>query len=221
MAFDATDSLLSCGNAARRCREGAARANDAVVVLARALHDIATNATTVSGRAVRSRWATTSKFVEAMTDQHWIRRGTSICWYKRSTTTSVAKCYWTSPLSSSRIKVVPGKSTAPNRGESFARSPTRRYLSHARRMRECGLVVDALACKHAEQARPINFPSVRRGSERLRITRSQVHRPSAMYRFVNDVNNALSESQLPQSAGFALDSRPQIPTSAISQEVRR
>jgi hypothetical protein len=79
--------------------------------------------------------------------------------------------------------------------------------------------VDTLACEHAQHVRPINFPSVRRGSERLGITRSQVHRPSAMCRFVKDVDKALSESQPPRATDFALDSRSQIPTSAISQEV--
>ncbi|MBO0880178.1 MAG: hypothetical protein J2P17_07445 [Mycobacterium sp.] len=76
-----------------------------------------------------------------------------------------------------------------------------------------------LACEHAQHAWAINFLSVRRGSERLRITRSQVRRPAAIRRFVKDVDKALSESQLLRAADFALDSRSQIPTSAISQEV--
>src|SRR5437588_4834116 len=146
--------------------------------------------------AVRSRWSTTSKFIEAMTDQHWIRRGTSICWYKHSTTTSVAKCYWTGPLSSSRIKVAPRKSPAPNRGESFVRSPTRRHVSHARPARER-----------------------KRGSERLRITWPEVHRPSTMRRFVKHIDKALSETQLPRPADFAPDGRFQILTMTIIQEM--
>jgi 7-keto-8-aminopelargonate synthetase-like enzyme len=92
-----------------------------------------------------------------------------------------------------------------------------RSLNRTRRPRERKQLAVVWTYEHAHYGQPINFPSVQRGSERLRITRSQVHSPSAMCRFVECVDKALSELQLSRVRGFALDSRSQIPTGAVGR----
>lgn len=94
-----------------------------------------------------------------------------------------------------------------------------RSLNRARPPRGRKQLAVLWACEHAHYGQPINFPSVQRDSERLRITRSQVHSPSAVCRFVECVDKALSELQLSGVRGFALDSRSQIAAGAVGWAV--
>jgi hypothetical protein len=94
-----------------------------------------------------------------------------------------------------------------------------RSLSRTRPPREHKQLAEVWEYEHTHYAQPTNFPSVQRGNERLRMTRSQVHSPSAMCRFVKYVDNTLSELQLSRMRGFTLDSRSQMSTSAVGPAV--
>jgi 7-keto-8-aminopelargonate synthetase-like enzyme len=94
-----------------------------------------------------------------------------------------------------------------------------RSLSRTRPPRERRQLAEVWAYEHTHYAQPIDFPSVQRGNEQLRIIRSQVHRPSAVCRLVEYVDNTLSELQLSRMRGFTLDSRSQISTGAVGPAV--
>lgn len=64
---------------------------------------------------------------------------------------------------------------------------------------KCKQLADILLHEHAEYAQPINFPSVPRGTERLRINPSPVHSPAAVRRFVDLVDDAWTLLELPRT----------------------
>nr|WP_238221044.1 aminotransferase class I/II-fold pyridoxal phosphate-dependent enzyme [Tsukamurella pulmonis] len=64
---------------------------------------------------------------------------------------------------------------------------------------KCKQLADILLHEYAEYAQPINFPSVPRGTERLRIIPSPVHRPAAVRRFVDLVDDAWTRLELPRT----------------------
>ncbi|MET9325261.1 5-aminolevulinate synthase [Tsukamurella sp. NPDC003166] len=64
---------------------------------------------------------------------------------------------------------------------------------------KCKQLADILLYEHAEYAQPINFPSVPRGTERLRINPSPVHSPAAVRRFVDLVDATWTRLDLPRT----------------------
>jgi 5-aminolevulinate synthase len=72
---------------------------------------------------------------------------------------------------------------------------------------KCKQPADALPCKHAQYERPINLPSVPRGSERLQITPSPLHSPPAVHLFVKHIDKAWTEFKLLRIPDCILDGR--------------
>jgi 5-aminolevulinate synthase len=70
---------------------------------------------------------------------------------------------------------------------------------------KCKQLADVLLYEHAQYAQPINFPSVPRGTERLRVTPSPRHSPSAVRHFVEHVDKAWTEFGLPREPEPAVD----------------
>ncbi|WP_406504878.1 5-aminolevulinate synthase [Streptomyces sp. NBC_00212] len=64
----------------------------------------------------------------------------------------------------------------------------------------CKRLADRLLDDHLCYAQPINFPSVPRGTERLRINPSPVHSPAAVRHFVSAVDEVWDELGLPRAA---------------------
>lgn len=62
----------------------------------------------------------------------------------------------------------------------------------------CRLLADRLLAEHGFYAQPINFPSVPRGTERLRINPSPVHSPAVVRRFAEAVDQVWHELELPR-----------------------
>jgi 5-aminolevulinate synthase len=92
---------------------------------------------------------------------------------------------------------------------------------------KCTLLADGLLHEHAQYVQPINFPSVSRGTERLRITPSPLHTPSAVRRFVDHIDQAWSEFELPRAPDFVpprtpdytVGSRPPFAAGAVGHAV--
>jgi 5-aminolevulinate synthase len=89
---------------------------------------------------------------------------------------------------------------------------------------KCKQLADGLLHEHGQYVQPINFPSVSRGAERLRITPSPLHSPSAVRRFVDHIHQAWSEFELPRApdfvaprtSGYVVDSRPPLIAGAVA-----
>jgi 7-keto-8-aminopelargonate synthetase-like enzyme len=84
---------------------------------------------------------------------------------------------------------------------------------------KCKQLADVLLYGHAQYAQPIDFPSVPRGTERLRITPSPLHSPSATRRFVEHIDMAWTEFALRRAPDFAFDSRSPFATDAVGRAV--
>lgn len=69
----------------------------------------------------------------------------------------------------------------------------------------CKQLADRLLTEHAIYVQPINFPSVARGTERLRINPSPVHKPAEVERFARAVDAVWSELRLPRAEGIDSD----------------
>ncbi|KDN16441.1 5-aminolevulinate synthase [Amycolatopsis rifamycinica] len=63
----------------------------------------------------------------------------------------------------------------------------------------CKQLADTLLIEHAMYVQPINFPSVARGTERLRINPSPVHRPDEVDRFADAVDLVWTQLGLPRT----------------------
>ncbi|GAB2532887.1 5-aminolevulinate synthase [Nocardia heshunensis] len=66
---------------------------------------------------------------------------------------------------------------------------------------QCKRLADILLEEHLQYAQPINFPSVARGTERLRINPSPVHSPAAVHRFAEIVDSVWTQLGLPRRSG--------------------
>ncbi|MBO0654276.1 5-aminolevulinate synthase [Streptomyces triculaminicus] len=64
---------------------------------------------------------------------------------------------------------------------------------------KCRRLAGILLDRHALYAQPINFPSVARGSERLRINPSPVHRPEDVHHFADVLDRTWDELGLPRT----------------------
>lgn len=84
---------------------------------------------------------------------------------------------------------------------------------------KCKLLADGLLHEHAQYVQPINFPSVSCGTERLRITPSPLHTPSAVRRFVDHIDRAWSEFELPRAPDYTVESRPSFATGPVGHAV--
>lgn len=63
---------------------------------------------------------------------------------------------------------------------------------------KCKELADILLEEYRQYAQPINFPSVARGTERLRINPSPVHSPAAVHRFAEIIDTVWSRLSLPR-----------------------
>jgi 5-aminolevulinate synthase len=77
------------------------------------------------------------------------------------------------------------------------RAILRETLDDARRCQE---ISDALMVEHAIYLQPINYPTVPRGTERLRITPSPVHDDGEFDRLIEALNAVWARYELPRSA---------------------
>ncbi len=66
--------------------------------------------------------------------------------------------------------------------------------------RQCREISDALMAEHAIYLQPINYPTVPRGTERLRITPSPVHDDGEFDRLIEALNAVWASYELPRSA---------------------
>lgn len=81
---------------------------------------------------------------------------------------------------------------------------------------KCRQLADVVRCQRTQYATPISFPSVRRGTEGLRITPSPWDIPSDVRRFVEHVE-VRSEFEISPEPDLALGSWSQVAAGTARQ----
>ncbi|GHG41724.1 MULTISPECIES: aminotransferase class I/II-fold pyridoxal phosphate-dependent enzyme [Amycolatopsis] len=76
----------------------------------------------------------------------------------------------------------------------------------------CKQLADTLLIEHAMYVQPINFPSVARGTERLRVNPSPVHHPDEVGRFADAVDLVWTQLGLPRTRHSTVAERTLLET---------